>query len=105
MFDDDVEHVIVVNSSRSGVKPFSDETKNAKTPGNIGALGGNRTHDPLLRRQLLYPTELRAHLFVYFARIRIRGKLIRRSLKHDGGRLRSTSVYWLGWFLPTAKRH
>src|SRR4051812_21694929 len=25
-----------------------------------GALGGNRTHDPLLRRQLLYPTELRA---------------------------------------------
>src|ERR1043166_404846 len=25
-----------------------------------GALGGNRTHDPLLRRQMLYPTELRA---------------------------------------------
>ena len=26
-----------------------------------GALGGTRTHDPLLRRQMLYPTELRAH--------------------------------------------
>lgn len=26
----------------------------------IGALGGNRTHDNLLRRQMLYPTELRA---------------------------------------------
>jgi hypothetical protein len=25
-----------------------------------GAPGGSRTHDPLLRRQLLYPTELRA---------------------------------------------
>ena len=25
-----------------------------------GALGGTRTHDPLLRRQMLYPTELRA---------------------------------------------
>ena len=27
----------------------------------IGALGGNRTHDPRLRRPILYPTELRAH--------------------------------------------
>jgi hypothetical protein len=27
-----------------------------------GAPGENRTHDPLLRRQLLYPTELRAQL-------------------------------------------
>ena len=26
----------------------------------IGALGGNRTHDPRLRRPILYPTELRA---------------------------------------------
>jgi hypothetical protein len=26
-----------------------------------GAPGANRTRDPLLRRQLLYPTELRAH--------------------------------------------
>ena len=25
-----------------------------------GALGGNRTHDPRLRRPILYPTELRA---------------------------------------------
>jgi hypothetical protein len=28
-----------------------------------GAPGENRTHDPLLRRQLLYPTELRAQPF------------------------------------------
>ena len=27
----------------------------------IGALGGNRTHDPRLRKPILYPTELRAH--------------------------------------------
>ena len=27
---------------------------------HIGALGGTRTPDPLLRRQLLYPPELRA---------------------------------------------
>ena len=27
-----------------------------------GAPGGTRTPDPLLRRQTLYPTELRAHL-------------------------------------------
>ena len=30
----------------------------------IGAPGGNRTHDHLLRRQMLYPTELRAQAFV-----------------------------------------
>src|SRR4029434_1128306 len=28
--------------------------------GKDGAPGGSRTHDPLLRRQMLYPTELRA---------------------------------------------
>src|SRR6266481_7970789 len=31
-----------------------------------GAPGGNRTPDPLLRRQTLYPTELRAHGAIYF---------------------------------------
>ena len=36
---------------------------NAREGGNtmIGALGGNRTHDPRLRKPILYPTELRAH--------------------------------------------
>ena len=28
-------------------------------------VGGSRTHDPLLRRQLLYPTELRRHLWAH----------------------------------------
>ncbi len=27
-----------------------------------GALGGNRTHDPRLRKPVLYPTELRTHM-------------------------------------------
>ncbi len=27
----------------------------------IGALGGDRTHDPRFRKPILYPTELRAH--------------------------------------------
>ena len=29
--------------------------------GLVGRRGGTRTHDPLLRRQMLYPPELRAH--------------------------------------------
>src|SRR5881396_3842789 len=43
-----------------------------------GALGGNRTHDPLLRRQLLYPTELRAQPSVeqIFARFRSKGQAL-----------------------------
>lgn len=28
----------------------------------FGALGGDRTHDPRLRKPVLYPTELRAHM-------------------------------------------
>ena len=28
-----------------------------------GAPGGNRTHDPRLRKPILYPTELQAHIF------------------------------------------
>ncbi len=32
--------------------------------GNCGAPGGIRTPDPLLRRQTLFPTELRAHPFL-----------------------------------------
>ena len=31
-----------------------------------GAPGQTRTGDPLLRRQTLYPTELRAHGAIYF---------------------------------------
>ena len=30
-----------------------------------GALGGIRTHDPCLRRAILYPAELRVHLKKY----------------------------------------
>ena len=46
-----------------------------------GALAESRTRDPLLRRQLLYPTELRARgrvpQRVYFARVKIGSKLFR----------------------------
>ena len=31
--------------------------------GKDGALGGIRTHDPCLRRAILYPAELQAHCF------------------------------------------
>ena len=31
-----------------------------------GALGGTRTHDPLIRSQVLYPAELRAHFLSNF---------------------------------------
>ena len=31
--------------------------------------GGSRTHDPLLRRQLLYPTELREQVGVQYSKI------------------------------------
>ena len=41
-----------------------------------GVPGGIRTHDPLLRRQLLYPAELQGHLLYYSIRARIRSMLI-----------------------------
>jgi hypothetical protein len=45
-----------------------------------GTPGANRTRDNLLRRQVLYPTELRAQPFdCNFARIRAKGKLVRKS--------------------------
>ena len=34
-----------------------------ENPQPFGALEGTRTPDPLLRRQLLYPAELQAHVF------------------------------------------
>ncbi len=37
-----------------------EKTQEIKREGESGAPGGNRTPDPLLRRQTLYPTELRA---------------------------------------------
>ena len=47
-----------------------------------GALGASRTRDPLLRRQLLYPTELRAHYAgTYYALVKQAGKQFRRPLK------------------------
>ncbi len=58
-----------------------------------GAPAATRTRDPLLRRQMLYPTELRAHwicqvlpaqsLATYFARFDIHGKLVWHCLKTD----------------------
>src|SRR5262249_35294033 len=46
-------------------RPLGPNTENAAAPksqirwkGSVGAPGGNRTPDPLLRRQVLYPTEL-----------------------------------------------
>ena len=46
-----------------------------------GAPGAIRTHDRLLRRQMLYPTELRAQpdipSGIYYARLHPKGKLIR----------------------------
>src|SRR5439155_19225799 len=38
----------------------ADMLTNAKRRAKLGAPGANRTRDPLLRRQLLYPSELRA---------------------------------------------
>ena len=38
-------------------------------PGKNGAPGGTRTPDPLLRRQTLYPAELRAHTGGYDSKI------------------------------------
>ena len=42
---------------------------NTETPATVavagillGTLGGTRTPDPLLRRQMLYPAELQAHI-------------------------------------------
>ncbi len=53
-----------------------------------GAPGGNRTHDNLLRRQMLYPTELRAQpgfcripACIYYACLSGKGKFIRKRLK------------------------
>ena len=46
-------------STGSGQKPRGIKS-GVKEPEN-GAPGASRTRDPLLRRQLLYPTELRAH--------------------------------------------
>jgi hypothetical protein len=36
--------------------------KNEMLNGGYGAPGWNRTNDPQLRRLMLYPTELRAHI-------------------------------------------
>ena len=43
--------------------PQTDALPTELTPPYFGTLGGIRTPDPLLRRQLLYPTELQAHIF------------------------------------------
>ncbi len=48
----------------------------------FGALEGTRTPDPLLRRQLLYPAELQAHIFV-------------KAGAGDGNRTHTTSLE--GW--------
>jgi hypothetical protein len=48
--------------------------KPLKFIGESGAPGGNRTPDHLLRRQMLYPTELRAHVRVLIASQRCVGK-------------------------------
>ena len=42
----------------------SDGMKKAPQGGFFHTVGGSRTHDPLLRRQLLYPTELREQLCI-----------------------------------------
>ena len=39
----------------------SSNVSQSKLRGNEGTPGRTRTCDPLLRRQVLYPTELRAH--------------------------------------------
>lgn len=44
------------------------EQKNRSNPHSqrlFGALGGTRTHDPLIRSQVLYPAELRAQVIKF----------------------------------------
>src|ERR1700694_2438028 len=45
---------------KSNVSPFKKWLQVRDSREISGAPGGNRTPDPLLRRQMLYPTELRA---------------------------------------------
>ena len=51
----------VLQSHTAGAKAATRETEIVS-----GAPGETRTPDPLLRRQTLYPTELRAHGAIYF---------------------------------------
>src|SRR5439155_26693646 len=60
----------VVRCSSFSIKTISNErprdcqwnSVSGRTAGGGGAPGASRTRDPLLRRQLLYPSELRAQL-------------------------------------------
>jgi hypothetical protein len=45
-----------------GLQRVSFRSSHSETPIKYGAPGGDRTHDNLLRRQMLYPTELQAQL-------------------------------------------
>jgi hypothetical protein len=45
-------------------KPFLDNSLSRQLIDKYGTPGVTRTRDPLLRRQVLYPTELRAHFKV-----------------------------------------
>ena len=47
---------------------ISRRMKNGDFELKIGAPGGTRTHDPLLRRQMLYPAELPEHVFCCLVR-------------------------------------
>ena len=47
----------------------------------LGALEGTRTPDPLLRRQLLYPPELRAHVVIPLGSLSWAGRRRRRAAR------------------------
>ncbi len=49
-------------SPRSGLRILTHKTKRTSDDVLTGVLGGIRTPDPLVRSQILYPTELQAHL-------------------------------------------
>ncbi len=42
--------------------------------GNVGAPGGSRTHDPWLRKPILYPAELRAQATIITKKPRFPGR-------------------------------
>ena len=72
---------------------ISRRMKNGDFELKIGAPGGTRTHDPLLRRQMLYPAELPEHTFGKpcrwnFAELQLKHRV---PAKHKFGRASRTS--------------
>jgi hypothetical protein len=59
--DEELEEIIKNNWCHKKIKPCNNSIAGLNLASFDGVPGGIRTHDPLLRRQPLYPTELQGH--------------------------------------------